>query len=320
MIENSSAGLHMFEPAVPVTVTREEHHQHILARYPVHGDVPRRVAVELAWCTIGSGKYEGQQAIEVRLDGSRVGELTYAMSQRYAPFLRSVSARGARPGCEALVHLGKRGIELELYLPRHTDGVPVAPMTRTMPPVPAGPVRPMDPVSHAVPPMRAPVPSKAKSNHGAGFVVAGVVGVITLIAVIAGSGEDAPTASDTVLTTTTTSSTTTTTTTTTPPPTTPEIAPPPVTTEAAPPPAAPTKAPVTTTKRTTTVAPAPPKPAPTTAASNCDENYSGCVPVASDVDCAGGSGNGPAYVRGPVRVIGSDIYDLDRDGDGVACE
>lgn len=52
----------------------------------------------------------------------------------------------------------------------------------------------------------------------------------------------------------------------------------------------------------------------------CDPNYSGCVPIASDVDCAGGSGNGPAYVHGPVRVIGSDIYDLDRDGDGVGCD
>jgi hypothetical protein len=54
---------------------------------------------------------------------------------------------------------------------------------------------------------------------------------------------------------------------------------------------------------------------------DCDPNYSGaCVPIASDVDCAGGSGNGPAYVDGPVRVIGDDIYDLDRDGDGVACD
>jgi resuscitation-promoting factor RpfB len=56
-------------------------------------------------------------------------------------------------------------------------------------------------------------------------------------------------------------------------------------------------------------------------ASRCDPNYSGaCVPIASDVDCAGGSGNGPAYVQGPVRVIGRDIYDLDRDGDGWGCE
>ncbi len=56
------------------------------------------------------------------------------------------------------------------------------------------------------------------------------------------------------------------------------------------------------------------------AGGNCDPNYTPCVPIASDVDCAGGSGDGPAYVDGPVRVTGTDIYDLDRDGDGVACD
>jgi hypothetical protein len=43
------------------------------------------------------------------------------------------------------------------------------------------------------------------------------------------------------------------------------------------------------------------------------------VPIASDVDCAGGSGNGPEYT-GRVRVIGPDVYGLDRDGDGIGCE
>lgn len=53
----------------------------------------------------------------------------------------------------------------------------------------------------------------------------------------------------------------------------------------------------------------------------CDPNYSGaCVPIASDVDCAGGTGNGPAYVAGPVRVVGVDIYGLDADGNGWGCE
>ncbi|WP_432943147.1 G5 domain-containing protein [Kribbella sp. CA-253562] len=52
----------------------------------------------------------------------------------------------------------------------------------------------------------------------------------------------------------------------------------------------------------------------------CDSNYSGCVPIASDVDCAGGSGNGPEYVEGPVDVVGSDVYGLDADDDGVGCE
>lgn len=55
--------------------------------------------------------------------------------------------------------------------------------------------------------------------------------------------------------------------------------------------------------------------------SNCDSNYSGgCVPIDSDVDCGGGSGNGPSYFYGTAQVVGSDIYDLDRDNDGVACE
>jgi hypothetical protein len=59
-----------------------------------------------------------------------------------------------------------------------------------------------------------------------------------------------------------------------------------------------------------------PKPA-----SSCNPNYSGaCVPIASDVDCAGGSGNGPAYVGGPVTVIGTDPYGLDADHDGIGCE
>ncbi len=54
---------------------------------------------------------------------------------------------------------------------------------------------------------------------------------------------------------------------------------------------------------------------------SCDPNHSGaCVPIASDVDCAGGSGNGPAYVEGPVTVIGTDIYRLDSDGDSIGCK
>lgn len=44
------------------------------------------------------------------------------------------------------------------------------------------------------------------------------------------------------------------------------------------------------------------------------------TPISSDVDCAGGGGNGPAYFDGIATVVGSDIYELDRDGDGYACE
>jgi len=68
------------------------------------------------------------------------------------------------------------------------------------------------------------------------------------------------------------------------------------------------------------VAQAPVAQAPATGG-GCDSNYAdGCVPIASDVDCAGGSGNGPAYFQGPARVVGSDVYGLDADDDGIACE
>ncbi|WP_210495442.1 excalibur domain-containing protein [Patulibacter sp. SYSU D01012] len=54
----------------------------------------------------------------------------------------------------------------------------------------------------------------------------------------------------------------------------------------------------------------------------CDSNYRGrCLrPDVSDYDCAGGSGNGPYYVSGPFRVVGTDHYGLDADHDGIACE
>jgi hypothetical protein len=55
---------------------------------------------------------------------------------------------------------------------------------------------------------------------------------------------------------------------------------------------------------------------------HCDPNYKGrCLrPHVSDYDCAGGSGNGPYYVSGPFRVVGTDHYRLDADHDGIACE
>lgn len=66
---------------------------------------------------------------------------------------------------------------------------------------------------------------------------------------------------------------------------------------------------------------APPPPT-TTPSRNCDPSYPDvCLdPTAVDYDCAGGSGNGPKYVSGPIRVRAPDPFDLDRDGDGWGCE
>jgi hypothetical protein len=100
--------------------------------------------------------------------------------------------------------------------------------------------------------------------------------------------------------------------------------------------AAATEAPVTESAAPTpTASPAPtpdptPEPTPPTQppvqvtqppAQNCHPSYQGaCLdPNASDYDCAGGSGNGP-YYTGRVIVVGPDVFDLDRDGDGIGCD
>jgi endonuclease YncB( thermonuclease family) len=70
-----------------------------------------------------------------------------------------------------------------------------------------------------------------------------------------------------------------------------------------------------------TKADCPPPPAPPSRPPQPDcQGYDPCLGPGPDVDCAGGSGDGPRYVQGPLRVMGDDPYGLDSDGDGVACE
>lgn len=65
-----------------------------------------------------------------------------------------------------------------------------------------------------------------------------------------------------------------------------------------------------------------PTPRPEPPAADCHPSYAGvCLtPGIGDYDCAGGSGNGPNYAYGPIRVVGPDEFDLDRDSDGIGCE
>lgn len=58
---------------------------------------------------------------------------------------------------------------------------------------------------------------------------------------------------------------------------------------------------------------APKATAPAASASNCDPNYTPCIPnVSYDLDCDD--------VRQQVRVIGTDTHRLDKEGDGYGCE
>ena len=136
-----------------VTVTREEHHQDVLA-----GRAGPTIA-ELRPCTITAGKHAGQDGLEVVLDGRRVGELTRLMAQRYRPMVDEVRARGYRAGCEAVLADDARGIQVELRLPTATERPTTEPPTAPiMIPARAGasrwPGRPATAGSHAVPRQR----------------------------------------------------------------------------------------------------------------------------------------------------------------------
>jgi micrococcal nuclease len=65
-----------------------------------------------------------------------------------------------------------------------------------------------------------------------------------------------------------------------------------------------------------------PTPRPATGGGDCHPSYGGaCLKQdAGDYDCAGGSGNGPNYVEGPIDVVGPDEFRLDGDNDGIGCE
>jgi hypothetical protein len=174
------------------------------------------------------------------------------------------------------------------------------------------------------------------------FLIGGIAGAATASNAPAKSAERSspsvePTTAPTTQPTTSTTAPQTTTTTppttvppTTVPPTTAPLTVPPVT---APPPTAPpataprpTAPPVTAPRAPAT--PPPPtqapqiqSPSPPPAPSGgCTPGYDPCIPPGPDVDCAGGSGNGPRYVQGPVTVTGSDPYGLDADHDGIGCE
>jgi hypothetical protein len=107
------------------TVTKEEDHQGALRKHaPPDTSEYRQVVASLGFCEISSGKYKGQTAIEVRIEGQRVGQLTKAMTNRYHPVLNRVHERQLEPRCVAYVVRRDRGLEVELGMPRDPERKP----------------------------------------------------------------------------------------------------------------------------------------------------------------------------------------------------
>ncbi|MDL5156107.1 hypothetical protein [Actinomycetospora termitidis] len=101
-----------------VTVTREEHHQEVLAAHHHGGPGRTRLLATVSSSSVSAGKYAGDYAIEVRIDGRRVGELTAAMSARYRSLVVAAESTSGPPSCESLVTHGHRGFQIELRMPK----------------------------------------------------------------------------------------------------------------------------------------------------------------------------------------------------------
>jgi hypothetical protein len=117
LIENLVGEVDMLDPARQVTVTKEEDHQTVLSRHHSPVRACTRVAAQLVSSTVSSGKHKGAYAIEVRLDGNRVGELTAAMSTRYQHLVTAATKQFGHANCEALITHGTRGFQIDLRLP-----------------------------------------------------------------------------------------------------------------------------------------------------------------------------------------------------------
>jgi hypothetical protein len=120
---NSADGLELLAAERQVTVTGEEGHQDVLAELAARGRGAERLPVfaSLHRCTVGKGKYAGQDGIEVRINGSRVGELTKLQADRYLPTVASAEEQDRPAGCEASLTWGDKGWQVELQLPRPAD-------------------------------------------------------------------------------------------------------------------------------------------------------------------------------------------------------
>lgn len=287
MTENSPAGLTLLAPDRTVAGTRGEHHQSSLRPYaPLDDGLPRKFVVELAFSPVETPHHQGRRGVEIRLDGGTVGELSALMSAHYGPLVEDVLLLGGRPACIAEVANGNRGVELELRLPEVPVGAVVPPesaelLPADITPAPPGPAR------------RTPY-----------LVGAGVAALLIVVGVGVGQRETGtvPAADGGPLVEATT------------------------TTTAAPVPTS--TVPAATAHPTSVVPPARPAPRPAAGpvpeaepepSDYCDPNYGDCVPAADDVDCEDEDGDGPAYVAGPVEIIGTDVYDLDPDDDGIGC-
>jgi hypothetical protein len=239
-----------------------------------------QVVVELRSVSSPPGGHE----VEARLHGEPVGLLGGEDAAWYRPLLERAAEQGVRPGCEGHVRVGGSGeLAVELFLPAGETPELLGPTEFRAPAAPVG---------------------AGRSRRSRVPIWCGLGATLLIIGVVAFMGYGQWTRLVERL-----------------------VAPAAAPTSAAPSPSAAEPPPLIAAPPSPSPTPAPPPPALTSTSprppitnGGCDPNYSGaCVPIASHVDCAGPGRSGPLVVRGPFRVTGTDLYQLDPDHDGIAC-
>lgn len=99
------------------TVTGEEQHQDVLAA--AIRNKPYSIELfSLGFCKIAKGKSVGLDAIEVFLDGQRVGQLTRMITERYENAVEQIVADGKVPYAQGVIQpQGERGLQVTLMMP-----------------------------------------------------------------------------------------------------------------------------------------------------------------------------------------------------------
>lgn len=117
---NQPDGLDLLEAHAPVPVTGTDEQQAELVR--LLGPASRAcwfAALEVG--RVAGGRFDGEPALVVVIEGVAVGRLTASVTQDYLRWVEPVLAAGARPGAEIIVSRDSRGVQVTVHLPPIAD-------------------------------------------------------------------------------------------------------------------------------------------------------------------------------------------------------
>lgn len=103
-----------------VQITGEEHHMEALRTFGLGGN-PRHVAATLHVVEEPRRTGDPVRVIEVRLDGSRVGVMTKAMSEQVHDLVTYVAERGRTPVARAVVKGSDLRADVSVFVARTSD-------------------------------------------------------------------------------------------------------------------------------------------------------------------------------------------------------